>query len=252
VNGTPGRDVESRFAFVHVMKTAGTTLVGHLVREFGRDAIYPNRELDRRFPGDVDSYMNIERLLALPPARRNSLRMYTGHFPYMVYELIDQELKIVTMLRDPIERTISILRQFQRQEPYRNLSIEEIYADEKVFAYFVNNHQTKIFSLVPADQPRAILKPLVIDETRFALAKKNLESVDVVGVTEHFGVFVRDLQRRFGWWPEGVDLGKRVNVSSESTIVDPVFRRRIADDNTYDVELYEFAKKIATRAEPEA
>jgi Sulfotransferase family len=235
-----------RFLFIHVMKTAGTMFVSHLEKQFGAAAIYPNRQLDRRFPGDTESYTSINDLLALPAERRETIEVYTGHFPYMVRDMLNIELATFTILRDPVERTISQLKQFRRlQERYRPLSLEAIYDDEYVFRHFIHNHQTKIFSLVPADKPRAILRPIVIDENRFQLAKDNLAQVDVVGVTECFDEFIGELQRRFEWWEDGIAVGNRTNVSSESWSVEEALRRRIADDNSYDVDLYEYAKTLA-------
>jgi hypothetical protein len=235
-----------RFLFIHVMKTAGTTFVSHLEEQFGAASIYPNRELDRRFPGDTESYTSINDLLALPAERRDAIEVYTGHFPYMVRDMLNMELATFTILRDPVERTISLLKHFKRlQERYRPLSLEAIYDDEYVFRHFIHNHQTKIFSLVPADKPRAILRPIVIDESRFALAKDNLAQVDVVGLTESFDEFIGELQRRFEWWERGVAVGSRTNVSSESWSVEEALRRRIADDNGYDVDFYEYAKTLA-------
>jgi hypothetical protein len=51
-------------------------------------------------------------------------------------------------------------------------------------------------------------------------------------------------QRRFGWWPDGVDLGDRTNVSTEAWDVAPRFRDRIASDNAYDLALYEYARSL--------
>lgn len=245
-NARPANVPSPRFLFIHVMKTAGTTFVSHLEQQFGADAIYPNRELDRRFPGDTESYTSINDLLALPAERRETIEVYTGHFPYMVRDMLNIELATFTILRDPVERTISLLKHFKRlQERYRPLSLEAIYDDEYVFRHFIHNHQTKIFSLVPADKPRAILRPIVIDESRLELAKGNLAQVDVVGLTECFDEFIGELQRRFEWWKDGVAVATRTNVSPESWSVDEALRRRIADDNSYDVDFYEYAKTLA-------
>ena len=239
--------VPPRFFFIHVMKTAGTTFARQLPQQFPREAIYPSGGLDWTSPTDYEAYLNIPRLLALSAERRAAVQVYTGHFPVMVCDLIDPDLVRLTLLRDPIDRTLSVLNHFKRQSAYSHLSLEAIYENHHVFRFFVENHQTKVFSLGPDDDEPAINCGLTIDDARFARARDNLARVDVVGLTESYGAFVDDIRRRFGWWPNGVDLHDRANVSTEAWNVDAAFRRRIAAENAYDVELYQYAQRLVAR-----
>jgi hypothetical protein len=237
------------FFFIHVMKTAGTTFVRQLQQQFPPESIYPARGIDWTSPNDVEAYINIPRLLSLSAERKSQVRIYTGHFPFMVCDLIDPELNTLTVLRDPIDRTISVLKQFKRREGrFRDSSLEAIYDDRPIFRFFVENHQTKVFSLAPEDNEVAINCGLDIDDARYARAQENLARVDVVGFTESYDVFIADVRARFGWWPKGVDLRERANVSAEDWDVEPAFRARIAADNAYDIELYEYAKRLAIRS----
>ncbi len=231
------------FFFVHVMKTAGTTFVRQLQQQFPAESIYPSRGIDWTSPNDVEAYINIPRLLALSAERRSQVQIYTGHFPFMVCDLLDPELVTLTVLRDPIDRTISVLKQFKRREArFRDSSLEAIYDDRPIFRFFVENHQTKVFSLAPEDNEVAINCGLTIDDARYARARENLARVDVIGFTEMYDDFVDEVRSRFGWWPAGVDREVRANVSTEDWDVEPAFRERIAADNAYDVRLYEYAR----------
>jgi len=148
-------------------------------------------------------------------------------------------------LRDPIERTISVLKHFKRgEERFHDLALEAVYEDRQIFRFFVENHQTKVFSLGIEDNEQAINCGLTIDEVRFARARRNLARVDVIGLTEDYDRFVAEVRDRFGWWPGGVDLAERANVSTEDWEVSRAFRERIAADNTYDLQLYEIAKDL--------
>jgi hypothetical protein len=237
------------FFFIHVMKTAGTTFVQQLQQQFPAEEIYPSRGIDWTSPGDVEAYINIPRLVSLSEARKSQVRMYTGHFPFMVCDLIDPDLVSLTVLRDPIDRTISVLKQFKRRESrFRDATLESIYDDRPIFRFFVENHQTKVFSLAPEDNEVAINCGLTIDEARYARARENLSRVDVIGFTESYGAFLGEVRARFGWWPAGVDPDARTNVSTEDWDVDPAFRARIAADNAYDINLYEYAKTLAVRS----
>jgi hypothetical protein len=236
------------FFFIHVMKTAGTTFVRQLQQQFPAEAIYPTRGIDWTSPTDVDAYINIPRLLSISDDRRAQVQIYTGHFPFMVCDLIDPEPVALTVLREPVERTISVLKQFKRREArFRDWSLESIYEDRPIFRFFVENHQTKVFSLAPEDNEVAINCGLTVDDARFARARENLARVDVIGVTESYDAFVAEVRARYGWWPGGVDGDVRANVSTEDWDVEPAFRERIAADNAYDVELYEYAKALASK-----
>ena len=203
-------DTDRPFFFIHVMKTAGTSFAFHVRREFADAEIYPSGSIDRSSATDVEPYASIPRLLALPAERRAQVRIYTGHFPYMVCRQLGTDLNTLTLLRDPVARTVSVLKHFKRlNEKYRRSTLREIYEDEYLFRHFIENHQTKVFSLTPEDSPRAILRPITIDDDRMALAKENLASVDVVGLAERYGEFIEDLRVRFGWWKDGLDLEAR-------------------------------------------
>jgi hypothetical protein len=234
-----------RFFFIHVMKTAGTTFVQQLREQFPAEAMYPARTRDWIGEHDYDVYINIPRLLALPPERRAEICVYTGHFPYYVTELIDPNLATLTVLREPIARTISVLKHFKRvEERFRSCSLEEIYGDRQIFRFFVENHQTKVFSLDASDNEQAINCGLTLDDARFDRACANVARVDLLGLTEAYDDFVRTAQHRFGWWPDGVDLDIRTNLSTEDWDVAPGFRDRIAADNAYDVAFYEYARSL--------
>ena len=140
-----------QFFFIHVMKTAGTTFVRQLQQEFPPRSIYPARTVDWTSEHDYDVYINIPRLLALTPERRAEIRVFTGHFPYMACDLVAPGCTTLSVLREPVARTVSVLKHFKRVEPrFRESTLEAIYDDRQIFRFFVENHQTKVFSLVSA------------------------------------------------------------------------------------------------------
>ena len=239
---------ETRFFFLHVMKTAGTTFVRQLQQQFPTESIYPCPTIDWVTEHDYEAYINIPRLLALTPERRAEIRVYTGHFPFMVCDLVAPGITTLSVLREPLARTVSVLKHFKRVEPrFRECTLEAIYDDRQIFRFFVENHQAKVFSLVPEDNEPAINCGLTMDDARYERARRNLARVDVLGLTEAYDDFVLETQRRFGWWEAGADLEIRTNVSTEAWDVGPAFRERIAADNAYDVALYEEARALVRR-----
>jgi hypothetical protein len=263
----------TRFFFIHVMKTGGTSFVFHLLRNFHPKEVYPHEALDRRYPSDVEPYASIADLLSLTAERREEIRVFAGHFPYMVCDLVGLDLRMLTLLREPVERTISVLKHFKRLfERYRDLSLDEIYDDELVFRHFVENFQTKVFALTAADQPQAFVsrvsyqeifarlrvsraddpraadhaadETITIDADRLARAKASLATVDVVGLNDRYREFVDELRSRYGWWPAGLDDAARANVSSEPWAPSASLRARVARDNRFDLEFYEYAREL--------
>jgi hypothetical protein len=248
---------ETSFFFVHIMKTGGRTLVRHFRENFELDEIYPYGKLDVVRVGnrvDINEQVDVSRLLAVPEERRRRVRVYSGHYPYVVCELLPLDLVTMTVLRDPVERTISMLRELGRTDswtdpnasepaPMAGLALEQVYEDPKVFEPLILNHQTKIFAMNPKDPLGTYMDVVRIDEARLGAAKDNLAKVDLIGSTENYGDFLHELSDRYGW---RIQFGLRKNVTPTEG-VEPVsksFRSRIADDNAIDIEFYEYATNL--------
>ena len=104
--------------FVHVMKSGGTTITRHLRETYELDQIYPSSALDLRHTDaglDLDHHLSLPYLQNLSAERRARIRVYIGHFPYVARDLLDPQLLAATVLREPVERTISLLRQLTPQ-----------------------------------------------------------------------------------------------------------------------------------------
>jgi hypothetical protein len=251
-----GREIPAeRFFFIHVMKTGGTTVSFYLRTRFDPTTLFPNRELDIHTDGRTlldRHHLRLPYVLGLSEERRHRIRGYTGHFPFVAGELLGGGFGTFTILRDPAARTVSMLRQLQRgpwSDPSLTLgpsgyeTLEEAYDEAEVFESLIHNHQTKIFSMTVADEPRGFMQILDIDEARLAVAKKNLATVDVVGLTEQFGLLLDDLQARFGW---DIPRDSRANATPGDARTPPsqALLRRIADDNAIDFEFYEYAREL--------
>jgi hypothetical protein len=233
---------ERRYFFIHVMKTAGGTLRRQILANFEREQVYPMRELD---PDMRDANYRLDYLTSLPPERRAAIRVYTGHFPFVAVELLRMDLTTITILRDPVERTLSYLRHCKQRHPQHHaLSLEEIYEDPFFFPSFIQDHQVKLFALTADDDPESYMDVLDVDEQRLRLAQANLERVDAVGVQERFDDLLRELEERFGWRRASV---RNKNVGSEDVGVSKALRRRIAEDNHADMEFYEYARALCRR-----
>jgi hypothetical protein len=227
-----------RFFFVHVQKTAGTTLNKRMQRHFGRTAIYPDRDVDGEI---VASVISVEHLLSRWRARRDEIRVVTGHFPLCTTEMLGGEFTTLTLLREPIERTLSYLRHHRViTEADREKSLEDIYSDTFRFHGLVHNHMVKMFSLTPSEMTDGVLTRVDFSRDRLERAKQRLATVDVVGLQEGLENFCEELTERFGW-----RLGDPVHTNrTDATDASEAFRSRIAEDNAMDIELYDFARRL--------
>lgn len=224
-------DEPQRYFFVHVPKTAGTALFVRLRNQFGYMAVYPTPE----YEGRLETSIGIEVMLERFARDRDRLRVITGHFPLCAAEMLGVPVSTFTVLRDPVERILSFLRQQQVESPeFRDMPIEKIYETTDLRWSLLTNYMVRQFSTEVRELSEG---PQWFDEDRVDMAKANLAHVDVVGLQEDFDGFCANLESRFGW-----DLGDPVKVNR--TTPQPVensLRDRIAEDNWADIELYGFA-----------
>lgn len=157
----------SMYAFVHIEKTAGSTLLSILRRSFGTRHCDIRLPLAKRRWDDRDhrAYVDAADLKRVMRLYRN-LRGISGHNvkPYADLELECPSIRYVTILRDPAARLRS---HFLNRAPGHTAQ----HFDRWVSAPWVQNWQTKMIAGEPnAEQAIELL------ETRFGF----------VGLTERF------------------------------------------------------------------
>ncbi len=270
------------------MKTGGTSLADIIGANFSASQRYPDVcvTADAGILRRVEAYLFVPGLVADVNALDGRLRMVRGHFPYAVRSLLHDRYVAMTLLRDPVDRTLSYLKHCRRYHvEHREQELEKIYEDPWFNATFIQNYQTKMFSMSaqealaedrlvgepPRLPPRHELQdqqgfvPAVellrkrapgrvslecfaastgviqIDEKRLTVAKQNLSAVEVVGVTEHYDRFLMQLVDRHGWNIKSLPHRH----AGEADTISRDFRNRIARDNVFDMELYEYARSLS-------
>lgn len=227
----------NRFFFLHLQKTAGTTLWRRLHHTFADEQLYPGPHDDRA----PDRTLVPEYLAERYAARRDEIEVVTGHFPLCTTELLGDEFTTFTVLRHPVDRTISVLQHYRDLTPAdRDLPLEQVY-DDPIRQLMIRNHMIKMLAMRLEEMTDGALTDLPVDRDRLELAKQRLTGVDVVGVQPRFEAFCTELEHRFGW-----NLGHPVHANRSTPVpVDDALRERIAHDNALDIELYEFAEGVA-------
>jgi hypothetical protein len=228
-----------RYFFVHMQKTAGIALRRRLINHFGKAAVYPAHGVDGDDP--VTPYISINHLREQLAARGDEIQVITGHFPLCTTELVGGRFTTLTLLREPVERTLSYLRHHRERAPkVRGKLLEEIYDLPLEFNNFLHNHMTKMLSLEPEELTLGMLTRVDFTREHLERAKEALAGVDAVGIQERFEDFCDDLSTRFGW-----RLGKQETTNTTDPVdVPDSFRARITEDNALDIELYEFAEQL--------
>jgi len=278
-----------RFFFIHVMKTGGTSFAEHLRTNFTTEQRYPDACVtpDMGFFDGVEAYIHVPKLISDVNRLEGKLRIVLGHVPYAVRSLLTKDYVAMTLLRDPVDRTISYLKHCRRYHiEHMSQTLEQIYEDAWFHASFISNYQTKLFSMSAQEAlaedrflagsvklpPRRELGDgqslscdikalrdsapgrfslemfaastgvIKVNDARLTIAKENLSAVDVIGVTEHYDRFLRQLVDRYGWAIKSIPHRHVGEVDA----ISPEFRSRIASDNAYDIELYDYARSLAS------
>jgi hypothetical protein len=230
----------TRYFFVHLQKTAGTSFSRQLKDYFGRPAIYPS-DAD----GDpVARVISVAHLLDRWRERREEIRVVTGHFPLCTAELLDAPFSTFTILREPVERTLSYLRHHRKMTPAdADLTLEEVYDDPDRFDGLIHNHMVKMFSLTTSEMTDGALTRVDFTPARLAAAKEALSRVDLFGLQEDFARFCKEADEKFGW-----NLGPPLHMNrTEPTEASPALVERIKVDNAHDIAFYEYACDLYTK-----
>jgi hypothetical protein len=91
-----GVDAQVLIIFLHVPRTAGTTLRQILERQYAPGSILHLYESDFG-----------EELASIPPSQPDSPRVVMGHFYFGAHAFVPKPSSYITLLRDPVERVIS-------------------------------------------------------------------------------------------------------------------------------------------------
>lgn len=228
------------WAFVHIMKTAGTSF-RKMLEETPEISIYPTR--DELAAHVRRRYLHVDDLLAkiesggLDVSKRQFL---CGHFPASFPERLPGTWRTVTFLRDPVRRTLSMIahnhRQSGRLKRFFKPNVSKFLANEKYVESQIRDYQTKIFALPPTGNVNG---PFAIDDAAFERAKTRLLETDFVGLTEQFAQSIALFQTLSGQrFSPPVYANKGRGYSA--TDADIAMIRKLVPR---DIELYELARE---------
>ena len=189
----------------------------------------------------------VPHLLERWSARGDQIQVVTGHFPLCTTELLGGTWRTFTVLRDPVERTLSYLRHHRVLTPAdADVPLEEIYDDPLRFDGLVHNHMVKMLALRPDEMAAGAMTVVDFGPQHLERAIAALEAIEVIGVQDELEAFCDALAARFGWALGPPQFSNR----TRPVEVPESFRRRIAADSALDVALVEHARELLARRGP--
>jgi hypothetical protein len=235
--------------FVHVPKTAGSSLTAELSQELTPYVSLHIDHLDRSRPGPVRFDAVVERFLAAQPARPP--RFASGHILWRHASRIASEragTALLTLLRDPVARHVSdYLYQRSAQHPLWR-EFQSKVPDFAAFLELPGPRNRAARHLLPEAMIRAGDPAAAIAHVRRHFA--------FVGVQEQYALAVRLLTARLGT-ARAPTARKRVNeeaaaerAATLAALQDPALRARLLADNAMDVALHRHFAAAWDRAAP--
>jgi hypothetical protein len=227
--GNRRRRAQGILIFLHLPKTAGSTLLRILERQYGSDAVL----------GLYESTFGDE-VATLTPEQRGSTRVIAGHFYFGVHQHLWGPWSYLTFLRDPVERVVSHYH-FVRRQPEHYLYEAALAMSLPEYVRFCgeaepNNDQTRLLAGGAMASGDGTSAPAMLPA-----AKRNLDSHAAVGLTEAFDASLVLMRRVLGW---GRPFYVSQNVGEQRSAIQSVSadeREVIRTYNALDVELYRHA-----------
>lgn len=218
--------------FLHLPKTAGTSLRAYLLEQYSEQATFPKFDYRGVDADDLASLASYDLVI--------------GHFDTRLLRQLGRGRHASALImREPVSRTVSALRHAIADPNFRphgvamdGRTLQDVIRDPEVMARFSNN-QTGLLSADGArdadDGPPFTFDSLEPDLER---ALVNLDRFDVVGLMEQFEDSMLRLAWQCGLYP--VKLATRLNVASPATeaTLTEADRQIVASYNALDIALY--------------
>jgi hypothetical protein len=215
------------FVFVHIPKTAGTTLLPIITSHYHPADLIPG------YPSNTDDDLDLSKLL------NGYAKCYYGHF-YMDIDTVPENFVCVSVIRDPVKRIISHYYHIVRDATHwqHRLVIDDGYSLTE-HALGVDNNNNREIDNGQLRQLAGLPADLTIDESVFAAARRKILRIyALVGTTENLNDFVVRLSQLMGWQQPAQYENRNVG-NYEAAIIPQEIVRAIRERNKWDQRLYE-------------
>ena len=166
-----------KILFIHIMKTAGSSFRVMLEHYYGTQRVYPGNFYLLSLPnGWYPSGSEMLRNYAKLPSHS----VLVGHFTAAMADMLPRSYRSVTFVREPIQRSLSMLAHFSNTFKIR---VDALVEDSQFMSMQINNFQTKFLG---AEGICDFHQVEAADDQMLARALSRLEMLDFVGITERF------------------------------------------------------------------
>jgi hypothetical protein len=226
--------------FLHIPKTAGTTLRYIIQYQYKPPAIY---EL---YGPSATHSQRLEKLQRLSEAKKAEIKIVNAHLGFGLHEFLPQPCTYITFLRNPVERVVSMYYYFQRTG---NNYVQNLTLKDFIQTYGgARDNMTKYLSgeklKIQLTDPNNEINYQCSTES-LEIAKSNLKKhFKVIGLAERFDESLILLKKRLGWQ---LPLYDKNNVSKKRPSTKEVSKdtlNLIEKFNEFDIQLYEYAKEL--------
>ena len=166
------KNTNKRIIFLHLPKNAGTTMKSILKKKYSKEEVY-------QIEYNKDGVWNLNEFKELPQNERENIKLLSGHFNFGLHEYFSTPSLYISMMRHPVERTISFYNYVKRQKSHRLLDAVKnkslIDCVKEVRDFDVVNGQSRKLSGTD-DENLMLDKALANIEQHFCF----------VGIQEHF------------------------------------------------------------------
>jgi len=194
----------TRLVFLHLPKTAGTSLRAALARHFRPEEVV-----------QVDSLAEWGEALADP----GRYRFWAGHMPFSLVALIPPPVFVVTLLRDPVARILSLYTFWRRHadpsRPHLRAAMEGdleafLASSEPAVRNGTDNHMARLLHgrapVAEAEGWPLVAQPedaarRMSDAELLEGARRNLLRCGAVGIADDVGGLYRRIAAAFGFTP---------------------------------------------------
>jgi len=239
--------------YLHIPKTAGTTLISIIDGYFDRSSvlgIHAWKYLLPKMPLDFSKY-----------------RFVRGHYGYGFYKILPKKPIYTTVLRDPSNLIVSMYKMIQRQreeaERYsipQDKTISELITNPNVMDMVDPQTHWLAVDLDVLDlskdmdlsqladyQPEEhsyFKHPDIPDDKLLEIAKKHLSEFAWVGIMEKFEESLFLLHYQFGWKPIRSVVKKNIAPAKKQDELTDEAKKKIGEWTKMDKELYRYGVEL--------
>ncbi len=239
------------YYFIHIPKTAGTSLIAVLDRSFHQERIFPAQLWRELTPELV--------------AQAHQYDFFRGHFGGGGLKVFPNTTpRTLTLLRDPVSLSVSTYHFVRREKETRlhrlltdeQMTLRQFVTDARS-RHLIANRQVRYLSfdihedpegqdIFLSEQSQAVVRqwlpanpPRLTDAQRHERARQRLQDCVWFGLQDRFDDSLRLLAWQLGLPPIGAS--ERLNVNPGQTRLDEATREAIVAQNQWDEKLYAWA-----------